>query len=177
VPTVFPDTGVPQIWKLSRRMHWAAIALMVGWFRHTEREMRAPTVANRFATATWSADPAWFPAGASPPDLIGVLPDEPAWKDYLTYYGLVYIAYNAGPAAWVNTLRTAEAAHGASPLSLRDFLVFRAQRQRQVIGNMVRFVIGLDAFLRVNYLGDLAPADYPSAAVRTTPASGRSWGV
>ncbi len=188
-PAVSP--GLPQIWKLSRRMHWAALSLMVGFFRLLEIGINAPTIANKFAQADWTPDVArWLPAGSSPPALVRgdesrVRPADPEWKDYLSYYGLIYLAYNggpnpweAGPASWCVLARSAELANPpGSPLSLRDFLLFRHQRADPVIKRMVRFVVGLDAFLRLDLMEGLAPSKYAAAKGDVTPPAGRAWGI
>jgi hypothetical protein len=62
-------------------------------------------------------------------------------------------------------------------LSLRDFLMFRHRRDSQVMQNAVRFMIGLDAFLRLNLMEGLSPICYPVADADTTAPSGRAWGV
>jgi hypothetical protein len=169
--------GVPAIWKRSRRVHWAVLALMAGFFRQRESFVRNPTTANKLAEVGWAPDPGWLPASSSPPDLTGKTPADPEWKDYLTYYALIYLLYNTSPATWVKYVKGAEAGRIAagSPLSLRDYLVFEHGRDRVVVGNLVRFAIGLDAYLRLNYLDGLAPKDYAGAAADLTAASVRGW--
>jgi hypothetical protein len=172
-----PGAGVPAVWKRSRRMHWASLSLMAGFFRQLEIQINHPSTANGFAEAGWSPDAGWLPVGSSPPDLTGKGPADPEWKDYLTYYALIYMVYNTSTETWRKYVKGAEAARLAagSALSLRDFLVFKHARGRHVIGNMVRFAIGLDAFLRLDLLEGKAPKDYAAATPDTTPATTRAW--
>jgi hypothetical protein len=165
------------VWKRSRRMHWASLSLMAGFFRQLEIQINHANVSNGFAEAGWSPDAAWLPVGSSPPDLTGKGPTDPEWKDYLTYYALIYMVYNTSTETWRKYVKGAEAARLAagSALSLRDFLVFKHARGRHVIGNMVRFAIGLDAFLRLDYLQGKAPKDYAAATADTTPVAARGW--
>jgi hypothetical protein len=171
------DPGLPAVWKRSRRMHWASLSLMAGFFRQLETQINNASTANGFAEVGWSPDPGWLPAGSSPPDLTGKGPADPEWKDYLTYYALIYMVYNTSKPTWRKYVKGAEAARLAagSPLSLRDFLVFKHARGRFVIGNMVRFAIGLDAFLRLDFLEGKAPKDYAAATPDATPATTRGW--
>jgi hypothetical protein len=173
-PAPVAPRGTPRIWKLHRRMHWAAISLMIAYFREMEAGIKAGT--GVFADGAWTRNPAWV---AAPPDLTGKTPADPEWRDYLSYYGMIYIAHNGGPGAWRATIKSAETAMTGSPLTFRDFLLFRHRRDRVVIGNMVRFVIGLDAFLRVRYLDGVAPGAFAAAAADKTPTANRNpvWGV
>ena len=84
-------------------MHWAAISLMVAFYRQMEAGILKGD--DDFATAVWKRDPAWVTA---PPDLTGKTPSDPEWRDYLSYYGMIYIAHNGGPGTWAATIRTAE---------------------------------------------------------------------
>src|SRR5207248_2175521 len=148
VPGLIPAGGVVQIWKRSRRTHWAILSLMAGFYRQLELDARA--LRNGFATLP----PECQPVGASPPPLVvGGVPLKPTdtgWKDYLTFYGMIYFSYNASPSSLVSFATAAKAALGASPLSLRDFMLFRHSRGNEVIQNVARFVIALDAYLRID---------------------------
>ncbi|CAE6794391.1 hypothetical protein [Nitrospira defluvii] len=174
-PAPIGPRGTPRIWKLHRRMHWAGISLMVAYFREIEAGILGNTSA--FVNGAWTRNASWV---APPPDLTGKTPADTEWKDYLSYYGMVYIGYNGGPSTWADTIKTAETAMVGSPLQYRDFLLFKHRRDRVVIGNMVRFVIGLDAFLRLRYLDNEAPQNFAAASADTTAAATRTvakWGV
>ena len=180
LPDIAANAVVPRIWKRSRRMHWVALALEAGFFRQLERQIRSARIDDEspFRDQNWTPSADWLPAGSSPPDLTGKGPTSTEWKDYLTYYGLIYLAYNDGPGGWKTQLKAAEAARpAASTLSLRDFLVFKHDRTAEVIGNIGRFVAGLDAFLRLDYMEDKNPADFAAAGANTTAPAGRNWGV
>ncbi len=172
--------GRPHIWKRSRRVRWAGLSLMAGFFRHIEAQIRAAVLAdNPFSQPPWHPDPAWFPAASSPPDLTGKSPTDIAWKDYISYFALIYAGYNTAPENWRALVRSAQADHAneASPLGLRDFFLFRHSRGNQVIDHVVRFAVGLDAFLRLDSMLGKAPKDYPTATPDTTAPAGRAWGV
>jgi len=171
-----PNPGTPRIWKRSRRAHWAGIAMMAGFFRRRQRQMHAPTDANGFSEPGWAPAPGWLPAGSSPPDLTGKSPADDEWKDYISYYSLIYLAYNTSPPTWRDLLKGAEVAKpGASPITLRDFLLFQHERHRQAIGNMVHFAIGLDAFMRLDYMTGAGRGAFPAATPDVTPVAGRAW--
>lgn len=171
------DFGVLQIWKRSRRMHWAALSVMAGFFRQLELDMHAGR--NGFNPP----DSDWLPAASSPPDLVGeegekVSVTDTEWKDFLSYYGMIYIAYNSNPATLEDFKIGAEAAVPADwPLSLRDFLLFEHSRYKEVIQNMARFVVGLDAYLRLNLMEGMSPGEYEEADADATPPADRTWGV
>jgi len=157
-------------------MHWAGIAMMAGFFLRRQRQMHAPTDANGFSEPGWAPAPGWLPAGSSPPDLTGKSPTDDEWKDYISYYSLIYLAYNTSPPTWRDLLKGAEVAKpGASPITLRDFLLFQHERHRQAIGNMVHFAIGLDAFMRLDYMTGAGRGAFPAATPDVTPVAGRAW--
>jgi hypothetical protein len=170
---VVPGAGVPRIWMRSRTAHWACISLMLGWFAKREYLIRHPTLQNRYAEVGWSPSPGWFPAGSSPPDLAGKGPNDAEWKDFISYYALVYLSYNISEAGWREIAKAVEADCPAGT-PLRDYLLFRQDRHKLGIANMARFAIGLDAFLRLNFMEGLAPGDYAAAAPNTTALS-RTW--
>jgi hypothetical protein len=173
-------TGVPTIWKRSRRAHWAAISLMVAYYRHIETEVHRPSTDNDFqATDGFKPDlTKWFPAGSSPPSLVGVTPNDAAWKDYLTYYAVLYLGHNGGPTLLREAMRGVESnIPGATALTHRDWFVARHLRSRDYMGNVARFIIGLDAFLRLDYMAGATPGDYATAAPDTTDPAGRAWGL
>ena len=130
--------------------------------------------------------PACLPVGKSPPNLmvggVRVSPTDSAWKDYLTYYGMLYFSYNSTPAGLVAFANAAKAAMGASPLSLRDFIVFRHQRANEVIQNVARFVVALDAYLRLDTMVGQPLSTFGATngdASDPTPRSGAggTWGL
>jgi hypothetical protein len=173
-PAVSP--GRPVIWKRSRRVHWAVLSLMVGFFRHLEDKITSQPMAQPFLVA--NLDPAWLPVGQSPPDLTGKTAADPEWRNYLTYYGLIYMAYNTKPSVWRALVTSAQQDRPlGSPLTLRDFLVFRHRRNAEVIDHVVRFVVGLDAFLRIDALDGHAPAAYAGVMPDVTDPATRAWGV
>ena len=175
-----PLKGTLRIWKTSRRVHWAILSLMAGFLR--QLEVQAEKREGGFSTLP----PECLPAGASPPSLtVGgarVGPNDPAWKDYLTYYGMLYFSYNSTPASLVAFANSAKAALGASGLSLRDFICFRHQRGNEVIGNVARFIVALDAFLRLDLMTGQPPSAYSTASGDASdPAprggAGGTWGL
>ncbi len=178
LPALGAGRGVPQIWKLSRRMHWAGLSLMAGFYRQLERDMNAGI--NGFNAPT--AD--WLPVGSSPPSLIKgdgslVGPTETAWKDFLSYYGMIYISYNSTP----NTLGVFQnGAAGAipagwAPKTFRDFLLFRHLRGNAIVRRMCRFVIALDAYMRLNLMLNRNPVDYAGINGDATALPANRWGI
>ncbi len=174
-PAVGATRGVPRIWKRSRRAHWACLALMVSYYRHIELEMHNAASTVIKDTASWDRTD-WLPAGSSPPDLTGKGPLDVEWKDYLTYYGMLYIGHNGGPGTLVDFLEGVTTARpSGSALSHRDWLIFQHRRDNSTISRMARFVIGLDAFMRLNYMEGAAPSTYAAATADTTAPGGRTW--
>lgn len=180
LPAVGARRGVPQIWKLSRRMHWAGLSVMAGFYRQLERDLNAG--ANGFDAPT----AAWLPVGSSPPALVRgdgsrVGPNDTEWKDFLSYYGMIYISYNSNPAS-LNAFRTSAAAAvaarpGGWAFTLRDFLLFQHRRDDSIIRRMCRFVIALDAYLRLNLMQGLNPVDYAATNGNATALPGNRWGL
>jgi hypothetical protein len=177
LPAVGANRGVPQIWKLSRRMHWAGLSVMAGFYRQLERDMNAGI--NGFDAPT----AAWLPVGSSPPALVRgdgsrVGPNDTEWKDFLSYYGMIYISYNSNPAS-LNAFRTSAAAAlpGGWAFTLRDFLLFRHRRDDSIIRRMCRFVIALDAYLRLHLMQGLNPVDYAATNGNATALPANRWGL
>lgn len=154
---------------------------MVAYYRHLEVELTRPSVANGLEDPDdhWKPDLSlWLPAASSPPSLTGKTASDSAWKDALSYYGMLYIGHNGGPELLRKTLRSAEANRPVdSALNHRDYLLFKHWRSRLLMGNMARFVIALDAFLRLDQMIGTAPKDYPTAAPDTTDPNTRNWAV
>ena len=124
LPGIAP-LGTVRIWKVSRRVHWAILSLMAGFLRRwrSRRMMgrvRSPHCLQRVCLSARALRTScrWRTRSRT----------DSAWKDYLTYYGMLYFSYNSTPAGLVAFANAAKAAMGASPLSLRDFIVFRHQR-------------------------------------------------
>ncbi|HWO17659.1 MAG TPA: hypothetical protein VNO30_02745 [Kofleriaceae bacterium] len=185
-----PAFGFPVIWKRSRRAHWVCLSLMTAWFRMLESDMHAaaagaPRPYHRKGEAYPAGKPSasWLPAGSSPPSLerddgSRVGPNDTEWKDFLTYYGMLYIAYNANPRRLTNEMDAVDAALPSSWVhTKRDYLVFRHSRGEDVINRMVNFVIAIDAYLRLHYMGGLAPQDYPAALPLDTAPLDARWGI
>ncbi|HEX8111878.1 MAG TPA: hypothetical protein VF516_29300, partial [Kofleriaceae bacterium] len=167
VPTVAPLANV-FIWKRARRVHWAILGLACGYFRLMEAQILAGK--NGFV----SPDPAYL---TPPPSLAGKTPLDVEYRDYITYYAMIYLAYNAGASVWRPALATAEAGRGATPLGRRDFLFFRSNRELQGMVHCCHFMIALDAFLRIDYLDGKQPVDFAAASGYSGSVAGRAWGV
>lgn len=183
VPEFLNDLGLRRIWKRSRRMHWAALSLMVSFFRYLETLIHNPTLNNRFATLDWEANPAWL---IPPPDVTNKTPTDVEWKDYLTYYALIYIAYNGGPNpwdpaspnTWVELVRGAEENRpGLWAHTLRDYLLFQHERAHPTIRKTCRFVVALDAFLRLNLMEGRKPGEYAAQNARNAALPANRWGL
>jgi hypothetical protein len=177
-----PNVGVPRIWKRSRRAHWAGLALMAGFYRQLESQMRASPINSAFTDQQTGWTPkdgptGWFPPGKSPPDLSGKTSTSTEWKDFITYYALVYLAFNAGPGGWTAHVQAAEPAAVASGLPLRDYLLFKNSRGSQIAAHLGRFAITLDAYLRLDYMTNEFPGAYSTASADTADPNGRNWGV
>jgi hypothetical protein len=175
--------GAVRIWKKTQRVHWAIISLMVGWY-----SMRENDICNAADGCVTPDKAAWLPAASSPPPIGGFHPDSDQWRDFISYYALIYLAYNAGPQTWAAHVAGAEAARTASgsSLSRRDYLLFRywpaaaPATLRLGIFNMVRFAVALDDYLRLDFLDGRAPKDYAAAAPDNTKASAivpARWGL
>lgn len=104
--------------------------------------------------------------GAPPPP--GANANSAERRRYLAYWGLVYLAFNTSPPTWNRWVNAVPAAALAAGTTIGEYLVFHrnadpaaleppgAGRTRGQRGNMLRFVTGLDAYLRMN-LGGPAP--------------------
>jgi hypothetical protein len=174
-----PKIGRPVIWKLHRRVHWAVISLMVGFFRKMELEIeRGVAGAGSYHEAGWSPA-AWFPSGMVAPRLAVKTPVDAEWKDFISYYAVIYAAYNTSASNWRRILKDAEVKRLAvgSTLSLRDYLLFRYNRRDMVIDHIIRFAVGLDSYMRLDFLEGVAPADFAGREPNKLPPSGRVWGV
>jgi hypothetical protein len=181
--TVAGPRGTPRIWKRSRRAHWAFISLMAGFFRQLEAQVTSDPIHPSFLSATpagWTPQTGangWFPPGKSPPDLAGKTPVDPEWKDFISYYATIYVAYNGGAGTWGSRARQVELASGGSPLSLRDQMLFLHGRGTQIMAHVGRLAIGIDAYLRLDYMTQKFPGGYAAAAANTADPAGRAWGV
>lgn len=178
-PPADPKIGRPVIWKLHRRVHWAVISMMVGFFRRMELEIGQSLVdVGAFRQVGWKPV-AWFPGGMAPPILVGKAPTDIEWKDFISYYAIIYAAYNTSPANWRRILRQAEAQHLAtgSSLTLRDFLLFKFDRRDAVVDHMARFAVGLDSFMRLDDADGVALDDFAARGPSTIPPDTRAWGV
>jgi hypothetical protein len=176
----FANVGIPRIWKRSRRSHWACISLMAGFFRQLEVQMTATPIDPSFTAGQGAWTPrtgpsGWLPPGSSPPDLTGKTPVDPAWKDFITYYALVYVAYNGGAGSWA--ARTHQVENAGPALPLRDSMLFEHDRGAEIMAHVGRFAIGLDAYMRLDYMTNKFPGDYATATANSADPTARVWGV
>ncbi len=177
LPALGPGRGIPQIWKLSRRMHWAGLALMAGFYRQLELDLKAGI--NGFDAPSEE----WLPEGFSPPPLVRdddsrVGPNDAEWKDYLSYYGMIYISYNSRPDLLVLAQGGVQNdVPGDWAFSLRDYLLFRHARDNAIIRRMCRFVIALDAYMRLDLMHNLNPQQYEGTDGDVTALPADRWGL
>jgi hypothetical protein len=163
--------GIPFIRKNSRRSQWAFIILMLGWYQSRQ------TVANK-KTQDDSPNfnytmPDWFDNHYSDEQgNINAL--DPKRKDFITYYTLLYLAYNSGQAGWNDFIQQVEAAYptyiqnlklkdsSGNDLSLddkkkkftiRDYLLFKYKPTGHIeaMSNLIHFAATLDSYCRIVY--------------------------
>jgi len=142
---------VPYIQKISRRSHWTFCALMLAWYQlyHKLAQKKRTIYGETFVYS----DPAWFTNHYS--DVQGsIKSDDTKRRDFITYYSMLYAAYNAqNISTWNEFIKNVEDANKGG-LSLRDYLIFKYQPQpvhNETMANMIRFAVTLDAYCRIIY--------------------------
>ncbi|MEO7982458.1 MAG: hypothetical protein ABI688_00120 [Bacteroidota bacterium] len=151
-------SGPVLIQKLNKRVHWQFIVLMLGWFQYRHKRMKENGQSIHELGPFTSTDAAWFTNDYSTEQkTVDAL--HLKRKDFITYYSLLYLGYNASPEIWSNFVSLVENASRGG-LSLRDFLVFKftvpaaaANRDKKLtaMSNMIHFAASLDAFSRLIY--------------------------
>ncbi len=159
--------GRAIIWKLTRRVHWAFVSLMVGRFLSIQKYIHEQS--NGFARHD-----DWIDTDVEI-NKIPISPNDDAWRHFITYYSMIYRGYNAR-INWTNDLNNAYASRPAGR-SLRDHLFFHHQRLTCRTQNMVQFGIALDAYMRLDLLNGKSADQYSTAAPDLTAISRNSWGV
>lgn len=183
------DIGQSRI--LSRKVHLAGIIAQHGEFQRRQKLLRQGSAAGKL-NRWWKPSA----AGVELPDVPEFTALAPAFgangedvlrRDYLAYYALCYLSFNGSPSVWKSWVDLA-IAHGA--ISVPKFLLYditdaqsvdgslvpnpivnsrTGQRLREtwMRGHFVRFVVALDAYLRMSEAG-VGDAEFP---IRT------GWGV
>ena len=183
---VLGKNGNVAIKKLNKRVHWQFIFLMLGWYQYRHERMKSNKKSIHENTSFTHTHPDWFINDYS--DVQGTVnANDVKRKDFITYYSLVYLGYNANPAIWNSFISLVESASRAG-LSVRDFLVFRfkvppilptaTDDQKKffadkltAMSNMIHFAAGLDAFSRIIY------DDTNVVTFDTSNPNARAWGV
>ncbi len=111
---------------------------------------------------------------AIPPPSPGVDALDPARADYIAYWATVYLAFNSSPGVWKKWVDLAQARRRSTDRAT-NYLLYRLDNSttappnlpvNAALGNMMRFAVALDAYLRI---------DYDTGAVDTSDPSGRHW--
>lgn len=187
-PTATGPLAIPRIWKLTRRCHWAFISLMAAKFQIAQKHIREKEVYS-YSDDSWIEDPPSINKDSTS------ITDR---KDYITYYSLIYLAYNSHkrPATWNSIIKKVEEDTTRGDMSLRDFLVFKycpEEYRRKLdythddydpgvswmdnLAHMRRFAIGLDAYLHLDYLEGMNPEKFPDIEPNIESPTSRNWGL
>jgi hypothetical protein len=158
-----PVTEIGQSQVLLRRLHLAGIIAQHGEFQRRHLLLREGSAAGPLG-AFWQpsaagvrlSDVPEFTVTAAP--AAGANAEDAARADYLAYYALCYLAFNASPSVWNAWVNRAVAL--AAP-SVPRFLLYRITdaesagggRELWHRGNFVRFAVALDAYLRMSDTG------------------------
>jgi hypothetical protein len=159
-----PVGDIGQSGVLSRRLHLAGIIAQHGEFQRRHLLLRQGSTAGPLgefwqpsAGGVRLADVPQFTATAAP--AAGANAEDAARADYLAYYALCYLAFNASPSVWNSWVGRAVALGAAA--NAPRFLLYRITdadsagggRELWHRGNFVRFTVGLDAYLRMSDTG------------------------
>jgi hypothetical protein len=157
-----PATTVGQSRPLSRKLHLAGIIAQHAEFQRRHALLRKGSSAGPLNEwwrpspgGTVLTDVAAF--RSSPVPAAGATGEDVVRSEYLAYYALCYLAFNASPSLW-------NAWVGAVPsgalVSVPFFLLFRigdppviSDRKAWHRGHFVRFAVALDAYLRMSETG------------------------
>jgi hypothetical protein len=193
-PSPTGPSAIPQIWKLTRRSHWAFISLMAAKFQIAQKHIREKNIYS-YSDDSWIEDP---------PPINKDSTSNTNRKDYITYYSLIYLAYNSHkrPNTWNSIIDEVERDTTRGNMSLRDFLVFKYcpkppnndpkyfDRSHpdydpdnthlywlDNLAHMRRFAIGLDAYLHLDYLESINPDEFSDIEPNTESPEDRNWGL
>ncbi len=178
VNSVVPaPVSTPEIFKITRRCHWAFLVLMVGYFQYIHKFVRNKTNAPGTPQFAHTEDD-WFIDHFSQ-DQDGYNALSPERKNFITYYSLVYMGYNSSPTAWSRMIEDVEDTPPADlgGLSLRDYLMFKYEPDSSGdddnITHVIRYAISLDAYSRIDFLED----NLESFELDESNLADRNWGI
>ena len=156
-------TDIGQSRRLSRRVHLAGIIAQHGEFQRRHALLRQGSASGPLSN--W-----WLPlqGGVVLPDVEqftalaapspGANAEDVARRDYLAYYALCYLAFNGSPGIWKSWIDRAVAL-GAGDVprfllyDINDSQSAGGGRELWHRGHFVRFVVALDAYLRMSESG------------------------
>lgn len=142
--------GIPYIQKWSKRSHWTYIILMLAWYQYRHKLMKEKGTVD--GSSFNYTDSAWFDNDFS--NVQGTINSlDTRRKDFITYYSMLYLGYNADPSIWSSFIRSTEAASRGT-LGLRDYLLFRFKPSNisnnyTAMCNMLHFAATLDGYCRL----------------------------
>jgi hypothetical protein len=143
----------PEIKKLTRQCHWPFIVLMLARFQFCHKFIRNKTNTETFSDANKyvHTNDAWFQNDHTS-DYLSLGPVDQGWKDFITYYSIIYLAHNSKPSTWSKIIQQVEDNANRGGLSVRDYLLFKyipEDTENDNITHMIRFAISLDAYMRL----------------------------
>jgi hypothetical protein len=180
-PASWPPGGLRSA-TASRTALWLAFVLQQATFQWVHQRLHHAVTPRRTAPAAGVNPYVQVPelvAGAPALPTPGADATTPDRRRYLAYWALVYLAHNVREKtwnAWVDAVPDPVIAAGTS---ISEYLLYHHNaaadaleppgglpRERGQRGNMVRFAVALDAYLRLNHGG---------AAEDKTDPSARAW--
>jgi hypothetical protein len=152
----------PTIFKLHKRVHAVFITLMLAWYQHMHDIIINKRHGLTYTDSDWTAN-----HFSSIQD--GITSLDTKRKDFITYYSMIYLAYNSTISTWnafANSIETSPA-RAASGMKVRDYLLFRFNGNPALaMCNMLHFAIGLDDLCRFKYNNTSAPPDTANPNLR-----------
>jgi hypothetical protein len=154
---------VVRFWRLTRDLEWVQLAVQAAIFQWTHLQlhtMRGYLEGEVYSRVDELVDP------AQPPPAPGADVLDPARRDYIAYWALVYLAFNTSPSVWNKWVDLATARR-RSGQRVSDYVLYHldnsatdpAQASVWSLTNMTRFAVSLDAFLRLPWAGIVDQAD------------------
>jgi hypothetical protein len=148
---------VVRFWRLTRDLEWVQLAVQAAIFQWVHLQlhtMRGYLSGEVYSRVDELVDP------AQPPPAPGADALDPARRDYIAYWALVYLAFNTSPSVWNKWVDLA-ARRRRTGQRISDYVVYHldnrgtdpAQPSVWSLTNMTRFAVSLDAFLRLPWAG------------------------
>lgn len=158
----------PSIFKLQKRVHAAFITLMLAWYQHMHDIIINKKHGLTYTSSDWTTNDF-----SSIQDSITDL--DTKRKDFITYYSMIYLAYNSSISTWNAFTNSIESSPSRTALGMkvRDYMLFKFIGNPPLpMSNMMHFAIGLDDLCRFKYDDTSNSPDSNDPNLRSP-----SWGV